>query len=437
MSDPSWSLLLGVLLITMVLTGSLLARILLSSAMVYLAIGYVMGPAWLGLIAPDPHSSSDLLGRIAKIALLISLFTVGLRMGVPLFDRRWILSLRLAFVAMAITVGLIAAAGVWGLGLSWGGAVLLGGILAPTDPVLASGVKTERGTHPDGLRFSLAGEGALNDGTAFPFVLLGLGMLGLHTLGAYGWRWWAIDVSWATVGGLGIGALLSAAIGKLLVHLRTRHRQATGLDEFVSLGIVAVTYGVAQLCHASGFLAVFAAGLALQRVKERPQAGTTSLGIAPQFHRYAYGALATHSHHASATMTHAVRGFNAQLEKLAELTMVLLVGAMLPYMTPWRDLWWFIPLLFVAIRPAAVFAGTLGQSVDLPQRAMIGWFGIRGIGSVFYLLFAIQHGVTGPLAQKLVTLTLICVAVSILVHGASIRPLMRWYMRPLGNDAGT
>lgn len=432
MSDPLWSLLLGVLLIAMVLTGSLLARILLSSAMVYLVIGYAMGPAWLGLIAPDPGSSPNLLGRIAEMALLISLFTVGLRMEVPLFDRQWILPLRLAFVSMTITVGLIAAAGVWGLGLSWGGAVLLGGILAPTDPVLASGVKTERGTHPDGLRFSLAGEGALNDGTAFPFVLLGLGLLGHHALGAYGWRWWAIDVLWATVGGLGIGALLSAVIGKLLVHLRTRHGQATGLDEFVSLGIVAVTYGVARLCHASGFLAVFAAGLALQRVKEHPQAGTTSLDAAPQFHRHAYGALSTHSHHASATMTHAVRGFNAQLEKLAELTMVLLVGAMLPCMTPWRDLWWFIPLLFVAIRPAAVFAGTLWGSAGLPQRAMIGWFGIRGIGSVFYLLFAIRHGVTGPLAQELVTLTLVCVAVSILVHGASMRPLMRWYMAPPG-----
>jgi NhaP-type Na+/H+ or K+/H+ antiporter len=418
----------------MVLAGSLLARVLISSAMVYLVIGYAMGPGWLGLIAPDPGSGSSLLGHIAELALLISLFAVGLRMEVPLLDRRWILSLRLAFLSMAITVGLIAAAGVWGLGLSWGGAVLLGGILAPTDPVLASGIKTERGTNPDALRFSLAGEGALNDGTAFPFVLLGLGLLGQHALGTHGWHWWAIDVLWATVGGLGIGAVLSAAIGRLLVHLRTRHEKATGLDEFVSLGIVAVAYGAAQLCHASGFLAVFAAGLALQRVKEHPKAGTVSLGTPPQFHRHAYRTLATHSHHASAAMTHAVRGFNAQLEKLAELTMVLLVGAMLPHIIPWHALWWFVPLLFVVIRPMAVFAGTLGESVGFTQRAMIGWFGIRGIGSVFYLLFAIRHGVTGPLAQELLTLTLVCVAVSILVHGASMRSLMRWYAGRVGDD---
>jgi NhaP-type Na+/H+ or K+/H+ antiporter len=429
MSDPLWSLLLGVLLIAMVLTGSVLARILLTSAMVYLCIGYALGPAWLGLIAPDPDRHANLLGRVAEVALLISLFTVGLRMGVPMIDRRWILSLRLAFISMAITVGLIAVVGVWGLGLSWGAAILLGGILAPTDPVLASGIKTQRGTDPDSLRFSLAGEGALNDGTAFPFVLLGLGLLDKYGLGTHILHWWSIDLVWSTAGGLAIGAALSGVIGKLIVHLRTRHQQAIGLDEFVSLGIVAVTYGVAQLCHTSGFLAVFAAGLALQRVKEQPREGTTPLGVAPNFRRHAYGALATHSHHASAAMTDAVHGFNGQLEKLAELTMVLLVGAMLPYTAPLSALWWFIPLLFVVIRPAAVFAGTLGEPMELSQRAMIGWFGIRGIGSVFYLLFAIRHGVSGALAQELITLTLASVAISILVHGVSMRPLLRWYVR--------
>jgi NhaP-type Na+/H+ or K+/H+ antiporter len=435
MSDPIWSLLVGALLIAMVLAGSALARIFLTSAMIYLGIGYVIGPAWLGLMAPDPGNYANLLEQVAEVALLISLFTVGLRMGVPIFDRRWMLSLRLAFISMSITVGLIAMVGAWGLGLSWGAAVLLGGILAPTDPVLASGVKTERGADPDSLRFSLAGEGALNDGTALPFVLLGLGLLDKHALGTHMLHWWSVDLLWSTVGGLAMGAALSSVIGRLIVHLRTRHQQALGLDEFVSLGIVAVTYGVAQLCHASGFLAVFAAGLALQRIKERPREGTTALNMPPNFSRHAYGVLATHSHHASAAMTHAVHGFNGQLERLAELTMVLLVGAMLPYATPWDVLGWFIPLLFVVIRPVAVFAGTLGEPIGLPQRAMIGWFGIRGIGSVFYLLFAMRLGVSGALAQQLLTLTLASVATSILIHGVTVRPLLRWYIRRIATQA--
>jgi NhaP-type Na+/H+ or K+/H+ antiporter len=425
-------LFVGILLITMVLAGTLLARLPLSSAMIYLAVGYAIGPTALAVITPDPTRYARELELVAEVALLISLFSVGLRLGVPLFDRRWWLPLRLAFVSMALTVGLIAAVGVWGLGLSLGAAVLLGAILAPTDPVLASGVQSEPGEDPDQLRFSLAGEGGLNDGTAFPFVMLGLGLLGLHELGRGGWRWWAVDLLWATMGGLAIGAALGAIVGNLVVYLRTRHKEAVGLDEFLSLGLVAVAYGTAQLCLASGFLAVFAAGLALQRVKERPRRGTRSHDTPSASRLPADGALATHPSYASAAMTQAVQGFNEQLEKLAELVIVLLVGAMLSYHSPSVAIWWFIPLLFLVLRPLAVSAGTLDKPMKPRQRAMISWFGIRGIGSVFYLLFAIRHGVTGPLAQQLITFTLVTVAASIVLHGVSVTPLMRRYLRRKG-----
>lgn len=430
MSVPLWSLFFGILLITMVLAGTLFARLLMSSAMIYLCVGYAIGPGGLGVINPDPIHHADALELVAEVALLISLFSVGLKMGaVPRFDQRWILPLRLAFVSMTITVGLVAIVGTWGLGLPLGAAILLGGLLAPTDPVLASGVQTEGGLDPDRLRFSLAGEGGLNDGTALPFVLLGLGLLGWHDLGAGGWRWWTIDLLWGTAGGLLIGAVLGALIGRFVVHLRTRYRQAVGLDEFLSLGLIAVAYGTAQLCFASGFLAVFAGGLALQRVKERPRAGTAPLSETTASIEHTYGELSIHSHHASGAMTHAVQGFNEQLEKLAELAIVLLVGAMLPYASPEIALWWFIPVLFVLLRPLAVVAGMAGEPMSTPQRAMICWFGIRGIGSVYYLIFAIHHGVSGPLAQELITFTLVTVAASIAVHGISVQPLMRWYMR--------
>jgi sodium/hydrogen antiporter len=429
MSVPLWSLFVGILLITMVLAGTLLARLPMSSAMIYLAAGLALGPAGLAVITPDPTRYAPVLELAAEVALLISLFSVGLRMGVPLRDRRWWLPLRLAFISMALTVGLIAAVGVWGLGLSLGAAVLLGAILAPTDPVLASGVQAEPGVDPDRLRFSLAGEGGLNDGTAFPFVMLGLGLLGLHELGAGGWRWWAVDLLWATVGGLAIGAAMGALVGNLVVFLRTRHKEAVGLNEFLSLGLVAVAYGLAQLSLASGFLAVFAAGLALQRVKERPRSETRSPAASSGTLVPADGTLATHPQHASASMTLAVQDFNEQLEKLAELAIVLLVGAMLSYEAPSVAIWWFIPLLLLVLRPLAVAAGTLGEPMTARQRAMIGWFGIRGIGSVFYLLFAIRHGVTGPLAQQLITFTLVTVAASIVVHGVSVMPLMRRYVK--------
>jgi sodium/hydrogen antiporter len=428
MSIAHWSLFFGVLLITLVLAGTLLGRLPLSSAMIYLGLGYALGPGGLNLIAPDPVRHAALLELLAELAVLISLFAVGLQLGVPMRDRRWGLPLRLAFPSMAITVGLITVVGVLGLDLSLGAAVLLGGILAPTDPVLASGVQSEPGTRPDQVRFSLAGEGALNDGSAFPFVFLGLGLLGLHELGQGGWRWWAVDLVWATGGGLAIGAILGALIGMLVVHLRTRYHSAMGLDEFLSLGLVAISYGTAQLCLASGFLAVFAAGLALNRVREQPLENELPPGpAAPQVH--GYGARSTHPRHASATMTQAVQAFNGRLERLAELAIVLIIGAMLPYVRLLPALWWFIPVFFLILRPLAVLAGTLGMALPGHQRAMIGWFGIRGIGSVFYLMFALNHGVKGELARDLVSLTLVSVAASILAHGMSVLPAMKWYAR--------
>lgn len=429
MSIAEWSLLVGCLLITMALVGSLLGRLPMSAAMIYLGVGYLLGPGGFALIAPDPIRHAGMLAVMAEAALLISLFAVGLKLGVPMFDRRWILPMRLAFPSMIVTIGLIALVGVWGLGLSLGEAILLGGILAPTDPVLAAGVQSEGGDSPDLVGFSLSGEGALNDGSAFPFVLLGLGLMGLHPLGAGAWHWCAVDLVWATVGGLAIGAIFGKLLGMLVVYLRTRHHYALGLDEFLALGLVAISYGAAQLCLASGFLAVFAAGLALQRVKEQPMQGARSLDLAQGDHPMDREPRATHSHHASATMSRAVQIFNQQLEKLAELAIVLVIGAMLPYTTATVSLLWFIPLFLVVIRPFAAWVGAIGKPMTLDQRIMIGWFGIRGIGSVFYLMYALHHGVSGPVADQLVTLSLLTVAASIIAHGVTVTPFMNWYVR--------
>jgi sodium/hydrogen antiporter len=428
MSLAEWSLFVGALLVTMVLAGTLLGRLPLSSAMVYLALGWLLGSDATNVLHPDPYLHAGLLERLAEIALLISLFAVGLKLGVPLRDIRWRLPLRLAFVSMAIMVALVAAIGVWVLGLPVGAAVLLGAVLAPTDPVLASGVQSDPGSDPDRLGFSLAGEGGLNDGTAFPFVLLGLGLLGIHDMGPGAVRWWSIDLAWATIGGIAIGGALGAAIGWLVVYLRSRHDEAVGLDQFLGLGLVAMAYGIAQLVLASGFLAVFAAGLALQRVRERPRSSTRPLAAVADSEGHSYETLATQSRHASATMRDSVQVFNEQLERLAEMALVLMVGAMLAYAKPLPAVWWFVPLLLLVLRPLSAVASTLGERVTVPQFAMIGWFGIRGIGSVFYLLLALRYGVEGNIADTLVSLTLWTVAASIIAHGLTAQPLMHLYL---------
>lgn len=416
-------ILAGLLLIGMTAGSSFIARLPLSSAMLYLLAGIAMGPWGLGLIKLDALKNTLLLERLTEIAVLISLFTVGMKLELPFTHLRWRIPVQLATVSMLVTVVTITAIGLWALNLPLGAAVLLGAILAPTDPVLASDVQVTNPGDRDRLRFGLTGEGGLNDGTAFPLVMLGLGLLGLHELGAGGWRWWAVDVLWGVAGGLGLGYLLGHLVGRTIVYLRMRHLEALRSDEFIALGLIALTYGLALWSHTFGFLAVFAAGLALRRIDE-PRRGRTPdkshEGLSPE-EEAASGA------EAPAHMMEAVQRFNSQLESFVEVAMVMAVGVLIATAHFHSDVLWLIPLLFLVVRPLAVYAGLLGTSVAGAQRQLMAWFGIRGIGSLYYLLYAINHGIEPALAQRLLSITLAVIVASIVVHGISVTPLMNRY----------
>src|SRR5512139_200331 len=312
-----WSLIVGVLLTTMALAGSHLRRLPLSTGMLYLGVGVGLGPLGWSLLTPHPLQHAQLLERAAEIAVLISLFAVGLKLGMPLSDKRWRLPLRLASVSMIVTICCVTVLGVTLLSLPLGAAILLGAITAPTDPVLASDVQVVEASDRDRLRFSLSAEGGLNDGAAFPFVMLGLGLLGLHDLGAAGGRWLALDVVWAILGGLAIGASLGLLIGRLVLYLRTQHRLSVGLDEFLALGLIALAYGIALLCHAYGFLAVLSAGVALQRT-QRDVTARGADGLPPESTITSADdaeTIATDERFAGAYLMQEVRDFNDQLER--------------------------------------------------------------------------------------------------------------------------
>ncbi len=390
--------------------------------MIYLAVGVAIGPWGWGLLELDAFKNTLLLERLAEVALLVSLFTAGMKLEVPFKDRRWRIPVQLATVSMLATVAAIAAVGVWLLKLPLGAAVLLGAILAPTDPVLASDVQVANPGDRDRLRFGLTGEGGLNDGSAFPLVMLGLGLLGVHELGDMQWRWWTIDVLWAVAGGLALGYAMGTLVGRAIIYLRTQRLEALGSDEFIALGLIALTYGLALLTLTYGFLAVFAAGLALRRIDE-PTAVATP---APNALLSAEDQRATGSH-APAHMMRQVERFNSQLESFAEVAMVLVVGVLLATTRFDPNVLWFVPLLFLVIRPVAVAIGLLGTDAKPAQRRLMAWFGIRGIGSLYYLLFAISHGIAVPLAGQLLNITLAVVVASVVAHGISVTPLMKRY----------
>lgn len=409
------------------LMGSIVQRLPLSPAMFYLVIGYALGPSGIALIMLDPYSNARVLTLATEIALLISLFAVGLKLRVYLSDRIWRLPFRLGLIGMLVTTSLVACIGVYLLQLPWGVAVLLGAILAPTDPVLASDVQVKDAGDRDRIRFSLSGEGGLNDGTAFPVVMFGLFLLGVPEAIHFGSALAPLQVVWGLIVGLGIGLLMGSGVFRLALYLRENYRQALGMEEFLTLGLIAATYGIAQLVHGVGFVAVFAAGVAMRRIEHETSGAEEPASVIGSVTSGDEPAVATDPKKAPAYMAETVLGFNQQLEHIAEFVLVLVIGIMLSTLGFSTEGALIGALLLLVVRPVSVVISLYKERVSRLQRVLMSWFGIRGIGSLYYLVFALQYDWSLAYQKRVVSIVLTAVAMSILVHGISATPLMDHY----------
>ncbi len=423
MDSPSWFLLVGVMLVAMGLTAPIIKRQPVTSAIIYLLVGIILGPMGLALFHFNPLEESALLEVLTEIAVLISLFAAGVKMPVPMTYARWRNPIRLAFFSMAITVGLVALFGYYLLGLSVGAAVLLGAIIAPTDPVLATDVQTRHPGDHDRLRFALTCEAGMNDGSAFPFVMLGLGLLGLHELGNFALHWLLIDMLWATTAAIAIGIAGGTGLAHLITRFRRYGSESELLDDFLGLGLIGTVYGFSMLFNAWGFLAVFAAAVALRQTELNIVGGYRE--PAQQLSNENLGLFDDNEpiHHVS----EASLVFKEHLERLSELVLILLIGGTL-FLDSWS--WRGLALalfVFTVARPLSVVIGLMGTRTPWRIRGLAGWFGVRGIGSLYYLMYAIQHGLTEEVALELIHLILIVVTLSIFVHGVSVKPLLGRY----------
>jgi NhaP-type Na+/H+ or K+/H+ antiporter len=431
MTSALWFVLVGGLMLVMGLTSTVLKRMPVTTAIIYLAVGVVVGPTVLNLFHFNPLKDSAALGVLTEGAVLISLFSAGVKMPVPFEFGRWRAPILLATVSMALSVGLVATFAHYLLGLPLGAGVLLGAIVAPTDPVLATDVQVRHPGDRDLLRFSLTCEAGMNDGSAFPFVMLGLGLLGLHDLGDHGLRWWSVDVAWATLAGIGIGVACGVALARVGWALRRAPHRHELLDDFLGLGLIGVVYGLSVLVHAWGFLAVFFAAVALRQTEmklARAAAGSVDASpVAPTQRRADTDA--TPEPVPVPTVSEGSLVFKEHLERLSELLLVLLLGGSL-FLDSWS--WAAVALalfLFGVARPVSVLVGLLGTPSTWRMRGLTGWFGVRGIGSLYYLMYAIQHGLPEALALQLIQPTLVVVTLSILLHGISVKPMMAFFWR--------
>jgi len=411
------------------LLESVLKRLPLSPAIFYLPVGYALGPSGFDLVDVDYAHHAQALTTVIEVALLISLFTVGLKLRVPLSDRMWWLPLRLGGLAMLITIGMLTAVGVYALKLPLGGAILLAAILAPTDPILASDVQIQNAGDRDRIRFSLSGEGGLNDGTTYPFVMLGLALLAVPEAQAYAGSGGVFRGLWGVAAGWGCGWLMGRMLGHLVVHLRHRYKSALGMEEFLTLGLIAVSYGTAHMLQGIGFVAVFATGVAVREFERQSSGEKPPNDVIGRVAAGEEDQVATDPEKASAYMTEMVLGFNQQLEHIAEFAMVLLLGVLASHSGFSLEGALVALLLFLIVRPVSVALSLLGTQRQALQTGLMAWFGIRGIGSLYYLMFALQYDWMQQHSERFVSLVVTVISMSIFMHGVSATPLMNWYYR--------
>lgn len=407
-----------------------LQRRWLSPTHILFIAGVIAGPMFLGLANIRVQDHAQTLQLASEICVLISLYAAGIKLRIPFHSKRWITPVTLATITMILTIIIAAAVGHLLLGLSLSGSILLGAVLAPTDPVLADKIQVEDVDDNDALRQSLTGEAGLNDGTAFPFVLLAVGLSDptLHHLGDYYWEWFAVDFVWQIAGGLILGIAGGTIFGKWSWY-RSPHQEHEGVDELLAIGFVAIIYGIALTVHTYGFLAVFAAAVCLRRTESMP----------PMDHPKADIHLFPHQdqqNNANAknqeTLLREQTAVASALERIAQAFLVVAVGIIVTSESfdDWRT-WLFGLILLLMIRPFAVISTLHSPTINVYQRNLIAWFGIRGIGTIYYLSHSLCLGIAGPLDGQIAPIIECCivtVALSIWLHGLSDTPLMDWYL---------
>jgi NhaP-type Na+/H+ or K+/H+ antiporter len=393
--------LMGLVLIGATWLPHLLKQRVLSFPIVYVALGFLLYQLPLPFPDPDPIRLGSQTEHLTELVVLIALVSAGLRIDTPIGWKRWNPAWRLLGIAMPLCILAGAALGYWLMGLGLASACLIGAVLAPTDPVLASDVQVGppgQGKE-DPVRIALTTEAGLNDGLAFPFVWFAIAMAGA-TAGDFEWvaRWAWLDLLYRIVAGVAIGWGLGYLLMYLIFRVESSTRISQTEDGLAALGITLLVYGVTEVVGGYGFLAVFVAALAIRHYER------------------------SHKFHDTLTL------FAEQCERLLMTAVLLLFGGALAHGVL-DDLGWegmVFGLGFVLlVRPLAGTLSMVGSSLPWRERLAVSGFGVRGIGSIYYLAFALGQA-SFPMHRQLWATVCYVVLLSILVHGLAATSIMQY-----------
>ena len=409
--DPYILILTGFGLLTALVVWLPLAlkKLPLSLPIVCIALGAGLFSLPQVTLRPLPTLHPEFTERFSEFVVIIALMGAGLKIDRVFRWRDWRITWRLLAVTMPLGIAAIAMLMAWGKGLPWALALLLAASLAPTDPVLASDIQVgpPKTGDEDEVRFGLTSEAGLNDGLAFPFVHLAIM---LATLAAVGepWvgEWLGYRVLWEIGAGVVGGWLIGRAFGWLTFHVPADTKLAQTGDGLIALSATCVSYGLTEIIHCYGFLAVFVTALTFR-----------------------------HSHR-DHDFHHDMHDVTEQIERLAMMVLLLLFGGALVSGLlsgiGWVDVAIALAVLLV-IRPATGMIGLHGLALEQREKLTLAFFGIRGVGSIYYLAYGLNH-IPGYDGERLWGIVGLIILFSVVLHGLTVTPVMRRLDRARGVD---
>lgn len=370
----------------------------ISLPMLQVTLGVIVGYFWVTLTFLDPLENGLIIEKLTEFVVIVSLVSAGIKIDTPLTWQLWRPTTRLLLITMPIGIFSMAALGYYAFDLTLGAAILLGAALAPTDPVLASSIQVgpPNTGREDPPRFALTSEAGLNDGLAFPFVYLAIKIAeafseGNGITGELLWSWFTHDVLWKVGAGLVVGIIVGKAMAKLVFSKYTK--ETTLSQGYMVIALTLVAYGLAEFVHSYGFMAVFVAAFAFRRSERK------------------------NSYHEK------LHDFAEQSEGLLMTLVLVTFGIFLGQgLQSGVELTWRVYIVSFAflllIRPIGGFIALSGLNLPRNEKYAISALGIRGIGTLYYLSYALNQGFFSEEdGLKLWVICSIVILISIFMHG--------------------